>query len=63
MAESVEDGERVRQHVLKVLAQLRALKDQQCAREQPERESDARLVEVDREEDTPRSVGGLEGPS
>jgi hypothetical protein len=60
MSESIEDGERVRQHMVKVFAQLRALKEQQRAREKPDPISDTSLVEID--EDTSGSIGVLKRP-
>ena len=62
MAEVDQEAERVRQHVAHMLARLRALKDQQRAREKPNPGSD-RAVEVNREEDISCRVGGREGPS
>ena len=62
MTESTDDGERVRQHLRKVLAQLRALKERQRAREKPAPGSNG-AGKIDREEDTSGSIGGGEGPS
>jgi hypothetical protein len=59
--ESGDARENVRQHVLKVLAQLRALKEQQ--REKPNGLAPDISVEIDREEDTSSSVSGGEGPA
>jgi hypothetical protein len=55
---SNETSENVRQHVRKMLAQLRALKEQQ--REKPGPDV---AVEIDREEDPPSSVNGGESPT
>jgi hypothetical protein len=57
---SIEDGERVRQHMVKVFAQLRILKERQRAREKPSPRSDTSLVEID--EDTSCSIGVLKRP-
>ena len=54
------DEENVRQHVRKILAQLRALKEQQ--RENPDHLRPDIAVEIDREEDPPSRVNGGEGP-
>jgi hypothetical protein len=62
MTESTDDGERVRQHVRKVLAQLRALKERQRVREKHDPGSND-AGEFDHEEDTSGSIGGGEGPS
>jgi hypothetical protein len=62
MTESTDDSERVRQHVMKVLAQLRALKERQRAREKHDPGLGG-AGEIDREEDTSGSIGGGEGPS
>jgi hypothetical protein len=63
MAEdSTADSERVRQHVTKVLAQLRALKERQRAQENLDPGSD-NAVEIDREKNSARSIGGGDGPS
>jgi hypothetical protein len=51
------DGEQVRQHVRKVLGQLRALRERRQAQR-----SD-KTVEVEREEDISRRVSGDKGPS
>ncbi len=56
--EKSDAGENVRQHVRKVMAQLRALKEQQ--REKPGPDI---AVEIDREEDPSSSVSGGEGPT
>jgi hypothetical protein len=53
--------EHIRQHVRKILAQLRALKEQQ--RDKPDPFRPDITVEIDREEDTPRSVNGGESPT
>lgn len=62
MAKSVADGERVRQHVTKVLAQLRALKERQRAGEIRSSNLEG-AVEIDREKDIAHSIAGGEGPS
>jgi hypothetical protein len=59
--EMSDAGENVRQHVRKILAQLRALKEQQ--REQPNPLGPNIAVEIDREEDPSSSVGGVESPT
>ena len=58
--EMSEAGEHVRQHVRKILAQLRALKEQQ--REDPSPLGPGIAVEIDREEDPPTSADGGESP-
>jgi len=58
--EMSDAGEDVRQHVHKILAQLRALKEQQPENPNPFRPDIA--LEIDREEDTPTSGHGGEGP-
>jgi hypothetical protein len=60
MSELIEDGERVRQHMFKVFAQLKTSKEQQRAREKPIPRSDTGLV--DHEEDTSRSIGVFKRP-
>ena len=58
-----EDGEHViRQHVRKMLLKLRTLKDRQRAREKPNPDGSDSAVEVEREEDTPSSIGSLKRP-
>jgi hypothetical protein len=54
-------GENVRQHVHKMLAQLRALKEQQPENRSPLGRDIA--VEIDREEDPSSSVSGGESPA
>lgn len=65
MADKDSDfGERVRRHVRKMLAQLRALKDRQRAQQTPgPTGSMDRGVEVEGEEDTPGGVGDVKPPS
>ena len=58
--EMSDAAEHIRQHVHKVLAQLRALKEQSRGKLDPVKPDIA--VEIDREEDTPSSVNGGEGP-
>ena len=60
--ESIADDERVRQHVTNVLGQLRALKERQRAQKDLDPGSDS-AVEIDREKNSARSIGGGEGPS
>jgi hypothetical protein len=61
MSNSTRDAEEnIRQHVHKVLAQLRALKEQSRGKLDPVKPDIA--VEIDREEDPPSSVNGGEGP-
>ncbi len=47
MSESIKDGERVRQHVHKVMAQLSALKEQQRAREKPNPTSEPGTLDLE----------------
>ena len=62
MSDEMSDAvENVRRHVHKILAQLRALKQQQ--REQPSPSRPDIAVEIDGEEDLSSSVGSGEGPS
>jgi hypothetical protein len=60
--ETGDVGENVRQHVLKILAQLRDLKGNQRKQPNPSGPPDI-AVEIDREEDLPSSVRGGEGPT
>ena len=57
-----DNGERVRQHVRKVLAQLRALQDQQGT-QTPDPPALNEIVEVEREENGSAMVGGDKTPS
>ena len=59
--ETGDAGEKVRQHVRKMMAQLRALKEQQREKSNPLGPDIA--VEIDREEDLSSSVSGGEGPT
>jgi hypothetical protein len=59
--ETSDAGENVRQHVRKVMAQLRALKEQQ--REKPNPSGPDIAVEIDREENPSSSISGGEGPT
>jgi hypothetical protein len=59
--EMSDAGEIVRQHVHKILAQLRTLKEKQ--REQPNALGPDSAVEIDREEDLSSSVSGGESPT
>ena len=62
MSNEMKDaGENVRQHVRKMLAQLRDLREQQ--REKPSPSGPDIAVEIDREEDPSSSVSGGEGPT
>jgi hypothetical protein len=56
-------GENVRQHVHKVLAQIKALKEQQRTNENQTSPGMDSVVEVERKEDPSSSVGDVEGPS
>lgn len=59
-----DSGKRVRQHVWKVFAQLKALKDRQRVQHTPgPTGSMVRDVEVEGEEDTPGGVGDVKPPS
>ncbi len=58
--EMSDAGEHIRQHVHTMLAQLRTLKEQTREKLAPVKPDIA--VEIDREEDTPSSVNGGEGP-
>jgi hypothetical protein len=62
MAKSMTDGERVRQHVSKVLRRLRALRDRQRAGEIGGSSFDG-AVEIERETDISRRIAGGEDPS
>ena len=61
MADEVGEAA-VRQHVRKMLLKLRTLQDQQRAREKPNPNGLDSAFEVEREEDTPSSIGSLERP-
>jgi hypothetical protein len=62
MSDEMKDaGENVRQHVHKILAQLRDLREQQ--REKPNPSGPDIAVEIDREENPSSSISGGEGPT
>ena len=72
MASKDQDGtdsirqDSIRQHVRKVLAQIRALRDQQRAQEKVRQTGsmDSTVeVEVDREDDPSNGIGGVQRPA
>jgi hypothetical protein len=63
MADTITDtGERVRAHVRKVLAELKALKGRQRAGPSPVKSLDS-AVEVEREDNTPSGIADIQRPA